>query len=90
MKNQKKEIINTNNIVFNEVIENNELDKTKNNKRNNIGKNKIFQKDKFRFLSRSGLILDSYDENESEENSEFEGYLINCFWGILLFIIYSL
>ena len=53
--------------------------KKKNNK--NVG-------DKFRFLSRGGLVIDSYEENESDEEVEPIGYLINPETNI--FFIYDL
>ena len=34
-------------------------------------------KDKFRFLSRGCLVIDSFDENESDEEQEPSSYLIN-------------
>ena len=54
------------------------LDISKANIDKNIKKNnKIIPGDKFRFLSRGGLVLDSNDENESDEDHEQIGYLIN-------------
>ena len=41
------------------------------------GKNSHFPRDKFRFLGRGGQIIDSNNENESDEESDPEGFLIN-------------
>ena len=55
-----------------------QLDNQKNNlNKNNKKNNKNTTGDKFRFLSRGGLVLDSNDENESDEEYEYLGYLIN-------------
>ena len=41
------------------------------------GRKTLIIGDKFRFLGRGGQIIDSYNENESDEDSEPESFLIN-------------
>ena len=69
--NDKKNELDINNFISKLDISKNNIDK--NNKKNN----KIIAGDKFRFLYRGGLVLDSNDENESDEDHEQIGYLIN-------------
>ena len=78
--------------IFNDINENNEFkskfDSSKKIKKIYSKRSKTLSKDKFRFLSRNGIVLDSYDENESEQDSEFEGYLINQ--EVNIFFIYDM
>ena len=69
--NDKKNELDINNFRSKLDISKTNIDK--NNKKNN----KIIAGDKFRFLYRGGLVLDSNDENESDEDHEQIGYLIN-------------
>ena len=76
--NEKKNKLKNNNNNDNENISNNE-NKPKFGSSKHL--RKIYKKknsrDKFRFLSRAFLVIDSNDENESDEDQEDSDYLIN-------------
>ena len=88
----KKNIIKIKEIINNNDINNNLIDiKEINNngekrtfesskillKFNKSDKKRNILSDKFRFISRSGIIVDSMNENESDEDPDMDEYLIN-------------
>ena len=73
-KNKDIDSKNNNNIKKNKINEfKSDFERTKTfNKKKIVSPN-----EKFRFLSRECLIIDSFDEHESEEEPEYDGYYIN-------------
>ena len=82
-KNEEKKNNNENdedNNKFNEIKKNEEKKKFKSSKDVlNIDEKKlsILPGDKFRFIARGGIIIDSHNENESDEEPEPDGIFIN-------------
>ena len=74
-----------NEIKFNSLNDSNNINyKTQSqlNNKNNLtniykNRNKDLKKERFRFLSHGCLVLDSNEENESDEDNDISGFIIN-------------
>lgn len=75
-KNKDKENNIKGNESNNKLNVKNNINETKIGKNNKNGENKPFS-EKFRFYGRGGVIEDSYNESESDEEYEVDNFLIN-------------
>ena len=78
MNNNKTNFINNENTITNSVTSDsfiNEKFNIRNSSSKNIKKDNFSEK--FRFYGRGGVIEDSFDENESDEDFEEDNFLIN-------------